>query len=174
MKKKITIWLYIMLACCSQASAQQITADNRPLTEVLQQVQLQTKYHFYWIASETAGINVSVNTDAKDIHQLMKDLLEDTELKYTVHEDRTVFLLKNKTLTEVPPLFAQEKESTIEANQELLLSDKQKATSGNKIYVVGKPESPTSQKMVELTGTITSFKTGEPVMGINMVMKSPT
>ena len=38
MKKKITIWLYIMLACCSQASAQQITADNRPLTEVLQQV----------------------------------------------------------------------------------------------------------------------------------------
>ena len=174
MKKKITTWLCIMLACCSQASAQQITADNRPLTEVLQQVQQRTKYQFYWIASETEGVNVSVDTDAKDIHQLMKALLKDTDLKYTVHNEQTVFLLKNKTLMEVPPLFAHERENTIEANQELLLFDKQKATSGNKIYVVGKPESLTNQKMVELTGTITSFKTGEPVMGVNMVVKKPT
>ena len=174
MKKKITTWLCIMLACCSQASAQQITAENRPLTEVLQQVQQQTKYRFYWKTLETEGINVSIDTDAKDIHQLMKVLLKGTDLKYTVHDDQTVFLLKNKTLMEVPPLFAQENGNTSVANLELLLSDKQKATSGNKIYVVGKPGSPTSQKMVELTGTITSFKTGEPVMGVNMVVKKPT
>lgn len=174
MKKKIQTWLCIMLACCSQASAQQITADNRPLTEVLQQVQQQTKYRFYWIASETAGINVSVDTDAKDIHQLMKALLNGTDLKYTIHDDQTVFLLKNKILMEVPPLFAQEKGSTIDGNHELLLSGKQKATSANKIYVVGKAGNPTNQKMVELTGTITSFKTGEPVTGVNMVVKNPT
>ena len=174
MKKKITTWLCIMLACCSQASAQQITAENRPLTEVLQQVQQQTKYRFYWKTLETEGINVSIDTDAKDIHQLMKALLKGTDLKYTVHDDQTIFLLKDKTLMEVPPLFAQENGNTSVANLELLLSDKQKATSGNKIYVVGKPGSPTSQKMVELTGTITSFKTGEPVMGVNMVVKKPT
>ena len=174
MKKKITTWLCIMLACCSQASAQQITAENRPLTEVLQQVQQQTKYRFYWKTLETEGINVSIDTDAKDIHQLMKALLKGTDLKYTIHDDQTVFLLKDKTLMEVPPLFAQENGNTSVANLELLLSDKQKATSGNKIYVVGKPGSPTSQKMVELTGTITSFKTGEPVMGVNMVVKKPT
>ena len=174
MKKKIQTWLCIILACCSQASAQQITADNRPLTEVLQQVQQQTKYRFYWIASETAGINVSVDTDVKDIHQLMKALLNGTDLKYTIHDDQTVFLLKNKILMEVPPLFAQEKGSTIEGQQELLLSGKEKATSANKIYVVGKTGNSSSQKMVELTGTITSFKTGEPVMGVNMVVKSPT
>ena len=174
MKKKITTWLCIMLACCSQASAQQIKADNCPLTEVLQQVQQQTKYRFYWKALETEGVNVSIDTDAKDIHQLMKALLKGTDLKYTVHDDQTVFLLKNKTLMEIPPLFALENGNASGANQELLLSGKQKATSGNKIYVVGKPGSPTSQKMVELTGTITSFKTGEPVMGVNMVVKKPT
>ena len=174
MKKKITTWLCIMLACCSQASAQQIKADNCPLTEVLQQVQQQTKYRFYWKALETEGINVSIDTDAKDIHQLMKALLKGTDLKYIVHDDQTVFLLKNKTLMEIPPLFALENGNASGANQELLLSGRQKATSGNKIYVVGKPGSPTSQKMVELTGTITSFKTGEPVMGVNMVVKKPT
>ena len=174
MKKKIQTWLCIILACCSQASAQQITADNRPLTEVLQQVQQQTKYRFYWIASETAGINVSVDTDVKDIHQLMQALLKGTDLMYTIHDDQTIFLLKNKILMEIPPLFAQEKGSTIDGNQELLLSGKQKATSANKIYVVGKAGNPTNQKMVELTGTITSFKTGEPVTGVNMVVKNPT
>ena len=174
MKKKIQTWLCIILACCSQASAQQITADNRPLTEVLQQVQQQTKYRFYWVASETEGINVSVNTDAKDLHLLMKALLKDTDLKYTIHNDQMVFLLRNKTLMEVPPLFAQGKESTPDWSQKLLLSNKPKATSGNKIYVVGKPGIQTEQKMVELKGTITSFKTGEPVMGVNMVVKKDT
>ena len=174
MKKRIQTWLCIMLACCSQISAQQITADNRPLTEVLQQVQQRTKYRFYWIASETEGVNVSVATDAKDIHLLMKTLLKGTDIKYTVHENQTVFLLKNKSLMEVPPLFAQEKGSTIDGQQELLLSGKQKATSANKIYVVGKTVNLSNEKMVELTGTITSFKTGEPVMGVNMVVKKPT
>lgn len=174
MTKRIQTWLCIMLAFCGQASAQQITADNRPLTEVLQQVQQQTKYRFYWIASETAGINVNVDTDAKDIHQLMKALLAGTDLKYTIHDDQMVFLLKNKILMEIPPLFAQEKGSTIEGQQELLLSGKEKATSANKIYVVGKTGNSSSQKMVELTGTITSFKTGEPVTGVNMVVKNPT
>ena len=173
MKKRIKTWLCIMLAFCGQASAQQITADNRPLTEVLQQVQQQTKYRFYWIASETAGINVSVNTDAKDIHQLMKALLEGTGLRYTVHDDRTVFLLKNKNLMTVPPLFAQEEGTATDGSLELLLSGKQKATSGNKIYAVGKPGTATDGKIVKLTGTITSFKTGEPVTGVNLVVKTP-
>ena len=153
MKKRIKTWLCIMLAFCGQASAQQITADNRPLTEVLQQVQQQTKYRFYWKTLETEGINVSIDTDAKDIHQLMKVLLKGTVLKYTSHDDQTVFLLKNKILMEVPPLFAQEKGRTIDGNYELLLSGKQKATSANKIYVVGKAGNPTNQKMVELTGS---------------------
>ena len=174
MKKKIRTWLCFILAFCGQASAQQITADNRPLTEVLQQVQQQTKYRFYWIALETEGIHVSVNTDTKNIHQLMKAILEGTDLKYTVYDDHTVFLLKSKTLMETPPLFAQEKGNITDDNQDLLLSGRQKATSGNKIYVVGKPGSSTNQGMVELTGTITSFKTGEPVTGVNMIVKKPT
>lgn len=174
MKKKIRIWLCILMAFCGQASAQQITAENRPLTEVLQQVQQQTAYQFYWIASETAGINVSVNAEAKDIHQLMKVLLEGTDLKYTVHDDHTVFLLKGKTLLEVPPLFAQKRGSTTDGNQELLFSGRQKATSGNKIYIVGKPGSYSDRKTVELKGTITSFKTGEPVTGVNLIVKEPT
>ena len=174
MKKKIKIWLYILLTFCGQASAQQITVENRPLTEVLQQVQQQTKYRFYWIASELEGINVSMDTNTKDIHQLMAILLKGTDLKYTVHNDHMVFLLKDKTLMEVPPLFAQEKGSTIVGNQELLFSGRQKATSGNKIYAVGKPNNQNHPGMLELTGVITSFKTGEPIAGVNMVVKEPT
>ena len=173
MKKNILIGLCMLLALGSQASAQQIIADNRPLTEVLQQVQKQTSYRFYWIASETAGINVSVDTDAKDIHQLMKALLKGSGLRYTVHDDRTVFLLMNKNLMTLPPLFAQEEGTATDGSLELLLSGKQKATSGNKIYAVGKPGTATDGKMVKLTGTITSFKTGEPVTGVNLVVKTP-
>lgn len=174
MTKRIQTWLCIMLAFCGQASAQQITVENRPLTEVLQQMQQQTKNRFYWIASELEGINVSMDTNTKDIHQLMAILLKGTDLKYTVHNDHMVFLLKDKTLMEVPPLFAQEKGSTIVGNQELLFSGRQKATSGNKIYAVGKPNNQNHPGMLELTGVITSFKTGEPVAGVNMVVKEPT
>ena len=175
MGKKIATIICLLLCICGQAVAQQIKASNEPLTEVLQQIQQKTGYRFYWIADEVKGVRVTVDADAKDMQQLMRTLLARTNLRYTIYENRSVFLLQNRTLVNTLPAFAQWSggEATDGAS-ELLQENSRKATSENKIYVVGKPENKSDKKMVELTGVITSFKTGEPVMGVNMVVRKPT
>ena len=175
MGKKTIILMCLMACICGQALAQQIKASDEPLTEVLQQIQAKTRYRFYWIADEVKGIRVSVDSDAKNMHQLMRTLLGRTNLRFTIYGNCSVFLLQNRTLVNTLPAFAQWSggEST-HAESELLQGTNQKATSESKIYVIGKLENKSDKKIVELTGVITSFKTGEPVMGVNMVVRKPS
>ena len=175
MRKRIVIALCLTLCFYGQALAQQIKASNQPLTEVLQQIEQKTGYRFYWIPNEVKDIKVSINADAKDMNVFLKNLLIPTNLRYTIYGNRHVFLLKGRTLVNMLPAFAQWSDQTYTANEsELLQGSNRKATSENKIYVIGKPENKSDKKMVELTGNITSFKTGEPVMGVNMVVRKPT
>ena len=175
MRKRIVIALCLTLCFYGQALAQQIKASNQPLTEVLQQIEQKTGYRFYWIPNEVKDIKVSINADAKDMNVFLKNLLIPINLRYTIYGNRHVFLLKGRTLVNMLPAFAQWSDQTYTANEsELLQGSNRKATSENKIYVIGKPENKSDKKMVELTGNITSFKTGEPVMGVNMVVRKPT
>ena len=174
MKKKLITILCLLIGFSGQALGQQIKASDQPLTEVLQQIQTQTGYRFFWMPEELKGIRVSVDTDAKDINTLMKSLLEGTKLKYTIYANRNVFLLKDQTLVNTLPAFAQwagQSDTGIESM--LLQSENRKATSENKIYAVGTSGKKSDKKMVEVRGVVTSFKTGEPMMGVNMVVKKP-
>ena len=166
--------LCLILCICSRGIAQQIKTTDTPLTEVLKQIEQKTGYRFFWLETDVKDIRVNVNTDAKNLHTLMKDLLKKTDLGYTTYSDRYVFLVKNRKIVNSLPAFVgwAEGKST-DSESELLQTNNLKASSENRIYVVGKPENKSERRTVELTGVITSFKTGEPVMGVNMVIRKP-
>ena len=175
MKRKMIWMLCLMLCVCGKGLAQQIKASDAPLAEVLQQIEQKTGYRFYWMDGEVKGIRVNVDTDAKDLDALMKALLDKTDLKYTVYGSRDVFLMKARRMVNSLPAFIGRGEGkNADSGSELLQADNRKATSGNRIYVVGKPENKSDKRMVRLKGVVTSFKTGEPVMGVNMVVRKPT
>lgn len=175
MGKRTFIVLCLALCFGCKGFAQQIKASGAPLTEVLKQIEQKTDYRFFWLEGDVKGIRVSVDTDAKNLSTLMKAVLEKTGLDYTVYGGHSVFLMKNRRMVDKLPVFIGwvEGKST-DSGSELLQADNHKATSENRIYVVGKPENKSDKRTVELKGVITSFKTGEPVMGVNMVVKSPT
>lgn len=85
------------------------------------------------------GVRVSVDTDAKDLNALMKALLEKTELEFTAYANRYVFLTKDRRIVNGLPAFVGWVEGkSADSGSELLQADNRKATSGNRIYVVGK------------------------------------
>lgn len=173
--KKLMITLGLLVAMITNVTAQQIKAKDKPLASVLQQVQKQTGIHFYWLPEELEGISVTVDTDCKELDVLMGQLLAGTDLKYTVFNNRYVHILKNRVLVNQMPAFSL---WHIEGNNNgltasTLLTDGKKADSENKVYVIGDREKPSEAETVELKGIITSFKTGEPMMGVNMVVKEP-
>ena len=166
--------LCLTLCICSRGIAQQIKTTDTPLTEVLKQIEQKTGYRFFWLEADVKDIRVNVNTDAKNLHTLMKDLLKKTDLGYTTYSDRYVFLVKNhKIVNSLPAFVGWAEGKSTDSESELLQTNNLKASSENRIYVVGKPENKSERRMVELTGVITSFKTGEPVMGVNMVIRKP-
>ena len=166
--------LCLTLCICSRGIAQQIKTTDTPLTEVLKQIEQKTGYRFFWLEADVKDIRVNVNTDAKNLHTLMKDLLKKTDLGYTTYSDRYVFLVKNrKIVNSLPAFVGWAKGKSTDSESELLQTNNLKASSENRIYVVGKPENKSERRTVELTGVITSFKTGEPVMGVNMVIRKP-
>ena len=174
MGKRTILMLCLTLCMCSRVIAQQIKISDTPLTEVLKQIEQKTGYRFFWLEADVKNIRVNVNTDAKNLHTLMKDLLKKTDLGYTTYSDKYVFLVKNRKIVNSLPAFVgwAEGKST-DSESELLQPNNLKASSENRIYIIGKPENKSERRTVELTGIITSFKTGEPVMGVNMVVRKP-
>ena len=174
MGKRTILMLCLALGVCSSGIAQQIKASGEPLEEVLKHIEQKTGYRFYWSEEDVKGVRVSVDTDAKDLNALMKALLEKTELEFTAYANRYVFLTKDRRIVNGLPAFVGWVEGkSADSGSELLQADNRKATSGNRIYVVGKKENKSEERTVKLTGVITSFKTGEPVMGVNMVVREP-
>ena len=173
MKKLMMIWV-LLVVFTDHVVAQQIKVTDKPLSGVLQQIQMQTDVRFYWIPQEVEGVLVSLDADCKDIEAVMKQLLSGTDLKYTIFNGRYIHVLKNRTLVNRMPAFTLWHTSHVEGQlSSSLLTDNRKADSENKIYVIGNREKPSMNEMVELRGVITSFKTGEPMMGVNMVVKEP-
>ena len=73
--------LCLTLCMCSRGIAQQIKTSGTPLVEVLKQIEQKTGYRFFWLEADVKDIRVNVNTDANNLHTLMKALLEKTDLE---------------------------------------------------------------------------------------------
>ncbi|MBR5204953.1 MAG: TonB-dependent receptor [Bacteroidaceae bacterium] len=173
--KKLFVTLSLLAVLGGEVSAQQFQVKEKPLSGVLEQIQKQTTYRLFWIPAEVEGMTVSVNADMKDMKSFMNELLKGTDLKCTFINDSYIHILKNKFLIDRMPAFAQwyAEKAVSEGSINNLLSDSKKADSENKIYVIGNKEKVSDEDMVEVRGVITSFKTGEPMMGVNMVIKEP-
>ena len=172
--RKIGVTLGLLLTLCSGVSAQQIKVEEKSLSVVLEQIKAQTEIRFFWIPEEVEDVVVSVDADCKDIKSLLNQMLAGTDLKYTMFNEQYVHILKNKMLVDRMPAFTVWHGNNDNNYQHsTLLTDSRKADSENKIYVIGKQEYPSNAEMVELKGIITSFKTGEPMMGVNLVVKAP-
>lgn len=176
MGNKVIMILLLLAATFGNAVAQRVEATEKPLSEVLQQLQERTAYHFYWLPEEIKNSKVSIHADCKDMDAFLKKLLEKTGLEYSIINNQYIYILKGRQLVTLIPFFASRHTSPREENEtsELLQGENKKADSENKLYVVGNSENTLAGKQPELRGVITSFKTGEPVMGVNIIIRDPT
>lgn len=176
MKKRTWLGWGLALIFYQGLSAQQIRVKNELLTIVLQQVEQQTDTRFYWKDSDVEGVRVSINADCKDLNGFLQTLLAGSELNYSIFNGRYVFLLRGKQMTSTLPAFAAHSEQVdneTETSMSSLLAENLKANSENKIYAVGDEAHPSTAQTVKLDGCVTSFKTGEPITGVNMVVRTP-
>ena len=173
MKRIISHIMLFLGATVFIAFAQEkVTLDLRlqPANEVFRLIEQQSGYTIFCIPSETDSLLLTVQCMDKTPEDALLQALEGTPFQVSVFESQYIFILKDRKLNTLIPedYFRQrsgQKEREVLAGQPVNSSD-QKATSENRIYIIGNEKDSIASERIVLNGMITDFKTGEPIVGV--------
>lgn len=181
MNNKLYIILLFFLGCSVVAGAQHpvtVHLNSRPIIELFNAIEKQTDLHVYFHPEDTTSTKVTINAVAEEAVDVLKKALETTNLKVTLFEKSLIITQNHELITSLPDNFylnEKEKGNFEESYIDIpLLGNRreQKATSENKVYEIGDATDNRTGK-VTLSGTVTDFKTGEPVTGATLFIREP-
>lgn len=169
-RRKLTL-LFGLLAVVAAGFAQnRVTLDikNASPEEVFHQIERQSGYRIYCDMAGMDSLLLSVQCLEEPADAALQKAFEDTPYQISAYEDKFLFVLKNRQImTEISDdYFEQTPQKAQRIVSDYLLNPlEQKATSENKVYTLGDESRENLPARLQLTGIVTDFKTGEPVVG---------
>ncbi len=177
MRKLLYTTLAALLWCLlpQEATARQfsvIQTDSISIEQLIRIARQQSEYRVY--SSVTQTFNVPAPPAGLPLEQMLRQALAHTAYQVSVYH-KDIFILKGTSLvTEFHSALTYQKQTEHGENIfNLQAGVNEKATSENKVYTIGDPYAKPKPDRVELTGQLTDFKTGEPLPGVNLSVKSP-
>lgn len=177
-----TRFLIIALGIALSATAQQplrITFENRPAGELFSQLEMAADCHIFCDQETADSLIVDINGSFPSVDAVLQHALEQTPWQYATVDHKNFFILKGATLIAALPenYFHQEAVDTTDYKEHATslfgMKREQKATSENRVYEIGDPGARSIPPKIKLSGTLTDFKTGEPVSGVAIYIKEP-
>ena len=172
MKKLLLLTLALMFSVICSKAQNQVTVklENRQMNELLEAIEKQTDYIIFCDPEVSDSLKVTVNETNINPLTLLNKTLQNTDFKLSVFQN-TIYIIKDKNLiTTLPKSFY--KKNLVETDEIVPIFEQEtKATSETLIYNVGNPNTPSTN--IILTGTVTNFKTGEPMPGVTLLIESP-
>lgn len=171
MKKKVIILGMAVCMACANVSAQRdfkITSDSISIFKLAEEIEKQTDYRVYLLVN--APLKVKVKRLELPVVDLLKEALSPFPYRLSV-VDKQLFILPGRELfLELPAHLSGKQEKAGTYYTDL---DRVKAGSENLIYEVGNPLRNLDKKRATLTGQVFDFKSGEPLTGINIIVRKP-
>lgn len=177
MKKSTYLWMLpLLFAWPQQMTAQHplsLPADSITIDSLLETVEKNTPYRVF--STISAPFKVLVKGKASPLQQL-KEALEPTPYKLSVSGNNLFVLKEQELITLLPAKLTGEPEKGESYYGDVytyLSGEPEKASSENKVYNVGDVRIKQPPRKAVLKGQVTNFKTGEPMIGINLILKDP-
>lgn len=155
-----------------------VTCHDVPLSVVIADIEKQSGCKIYRNPFETDSITASLRVDGADPAEALRKALEGTPLKLSSYGG-CFFISSNSHLVTTLPDGFFFKSDTLKGEAEGLVGVElmagrrnRKATSENRVYEIGDSNAESKPK-VTLTGNITDFKSGEPMVGVAVFVKEP-
>jgi len=173
------IIVFFATAITSVCMAQEkVTLDfvRQSAREIFGSISQQSGYTVYYNPSETDSLLLSIQCVDYTPETALKQALEGTTFHVSVFEDKYLFVLKDKpVITQLPEDYFTVRSRPTEINAGLPVNPlDQKAISENKVYTVGDEKSQIIAENVRLSGVMTDFRTGEPVVGATINLENTT
>lgn len=163
-----------MVVAIQKINAQEtitLIRDSISIEDVVKYVRTHSSYTIYAVIDSTFTINVNEKNVSPP--ELLTNVLAPTPYKVSVYENN-IFLLKDvELITTHPQSLMYNVVSNKAASGSFIVQKIERATSENKVYVIGDPYAPSEEEQVVLKGKVTDFKTGDPLIGVNIVLKQP-
>lgn len=155
-----------------------VQLEQRLIGELFDEIERQTDYRIYCLPEQMDSLIVTVSMLNEEPLNVLKSALHGTDFKVSQF-DKGLFILEGIVFVTDLPEGYFDKKINAETEQDpasLLLSlskRNQKASSENKVYEIGDPVVADLGGRVNLTGVVTDFKTGEPVVGATVFINEP-
>lgn len=164
MQKLLSILTIALLPLLAQA---QTAADSIRAGELLDKMEQQTGKRIYSMMPDTTKLRISSNF-GYTIDDLRR-VLGGTSFRANEYNG-AIFILQDASLNTALPAL------TMQSRNKALLEDMAyvpmiNALAENQVYEIGSPARPSSKKKVTLSGSITNFKTGAPIEGLQIFSK---
>ena len=181
---KITVYHIIscLLLFGFTASAQNkwtITGDfsGYSFQKLVQEIESQTDYYFYYDSTETDSIRVNLRADHLSLQQLLDTIFAGSDLRYTIRNEKYVIVSNHYSIqTSLPKDFfipeKEEQDTLTKTNS--IVGGAVLAKSGvnnlaeKKLYEIGTRNGKMSGDKASISGYIRDAESGEPVMGANI------
>jgi hypothetical protein len=168
--KKLIVLIAALAATAGIARAQQqVTLDLTlaPAEEIFRQVERQSGYVIYCRPDETDTLRLTVRCTNERPEVALRKAFEGTPFAVSVFGSSFIAVLKDRRLTtSLPEGYFDHRRPESAATGYAARQTDQKATSGNKVYVVGSEQQGANRSgRMQLTGVITDFRSGEPITG---------
>lgn len=176
--KNIRILLILLVVGISSriSHAQQLnTHEERSISinELIDSIEKSSHYRIFAIIDEPLMVSISSTGDQSPIEILEKSV-EGTPYQISVYENLVFILKGNRLITDFSPsLLPRKQQSGVTGHTQLLTGKPEKAGSENKVYTIGSPYMENASGRVNLSGQITDFKTGEPLIGVSLMLNEP-
>ena len=180
----ISYFLLFFLATGAICRAQEDKATSKvsldfvgqPAREIFGSIARQSGYVVYYIPSETDSLTLTVQCTDCTPEAALNQAFEGTPFHVSAFEDKYLFILKDKQLnTQLPEDYFALRTRRNETMAGTAINPlEQKATSENKVYTIGDENTQNIPERVRLTGVMTDFKTGEPIIGAAIYMENNT
>lgn len=184
-----SIVLHLLLFACTISSgiAQQAkeplitgTYHHTPFPAFIKSLEAKVPYTFYFDPAIADSLTVTLQANAKPLSQVLTQALQGTELRFSISEQKQVFITPQKAImASLPDDFFQNGRSNPDPS--LIASDvylpqqqtRKKAASEVKLYEIG-AQGNSKGGYANLAGTLRDSKTGEPIIGAYIYIESPT
>lgn len=164
MQKILLILTIALLPMLSQA---QTAADSIRAGELLDKMEQQTGKRIYSMMPDTTKLRISSNF-GYNIDDLRR-ALGGTSFRANEYNG-AIFILQDASLiTSLPALSMQNRNKAL--LEDMAYVPMVNALAENQVYEIGSPARPSTKKKVTLTGSITNFKTGTPIEGLQIFSK---
>jgi hypothetical protein len=168
--------LMISASCYGQQDRISVSLDHAPLLSLIDQLEKEASFRFYFLPSWVDTVHVSVSLQDATLSEVIQRALRQTGINFVIYGNSVILTPGVEFTSHIDSAFFSTSQpvvnsSTLHFMREL--PEEKVTTKGNAVLEIGK-RGASAQKYYTLSGYIREKKSGEPLTGVLVYLKGST